>query len=88
MLRILIYQNDDELSAPAKVWERNEMAQIVYVGEIVTSVMKEDGKKKIETVCKGFPTKEEAIKFVDTYPESETVKVKIGKVWNLVPVVA
>ena len=59
----------------------------VYCVEIVTSVMKEDGKRHLETLVQAFPSKEEAIAFCDSFPdEKDGVKLKIGKVWEIVPV--
>ena len=59
----------------------------IYCVEIVTSVMKEDGKRHLDSKVESFPTKEEAISYCDSFPdEKDGVKLKIAKVWEIVPV--
>ena len=59
----------------------------IYCVEIVTSVMRADGKRHLESSVEAFPSKEKAIEYCDTFPdEKDGVKLKIGKVWEIVPV--
>lgn len=59
----------------------------IYCVEIVTSVMKADGKRHLESNVEAFPSKEEAVRYCDSFPdEKDGVKLKLAKVYEIVPV--
>lgn len=60
-------------------------AQILYGAEIVYVETVGD-KKKLRSVFKGFVCKDDAIRYVDGWKDTETKKLKIGKVWEFTPV--
>ena len=60
-------------------------AQTLYGAEIVY-VETVGEKKKLRSIFEGFVRKEDAIRYVDGWQDTETKKLKIGKVWEFIPV--
>ena len=61
-------------------------AQTLYGTEIVYVETVEDGKKKLRSIFEGFVNKDDAIRYVDGWKDTETKRLKIGKVWEFTPV--
>lgn len=75
------------LTAPVRCKVTTMTSEKIYCAEIVISVLKEDGKRHLETLVEAFPTKEKCIEFVDNYlSEVDNEKLKLAKLWEIVPV--
>ena len=60
-------------------------AQTLYGAEIVY-VETVGEKKKLRSIFEGFVNKDDAIRYVDGWKDTETKRLKIGKVWEFTPV--
>ena len=60
-------------------------AQILYGAEIVYVETVGD-KRKLRSVFEGFVNKDDAVRYVDGWKDTETRTLEIGKVWEFTPV--
>ena len=65
------------------VWKKEK--KIIYVAEIVLSVPKENGKRKLETTVKAFADFDKARDFVNSIPDSDDMGqiLKLAKIWEI-----
>ena len=63
------------------------MFPIIYAAEIVFLRICEDGKKEIDSHIITFMSRDEALRYVDDFKDTDNVKLKFGKVWEFQPVI-